>query len=78
LLDNLRSPDPDHQNYAFQSLLKASDGLVDWAFEVWDSLLRTLADGDNRQRSIATQVLSNLAKSDSPQRMSALWLWKRP
>jgi len=77
-LDNLRSPDPDHQNYAFQSLLKASDGLVDWAFEVWDSLLRTLADGDNRQRSIATQVLSNLAKSDSPQRMSALWLWKRP
>lgn len=69
LLDNLRSSDPDQQNYAFQSLLKATDGPVDWAYEVWDDLLRTLADGDNRQRSIAAQVLSNLAKSDSQQRM---------
>jgi hypothetical protein len=69
LLDNLRSPDPDQQNYAFQSLLKATDSPVDWAYEVWDDLLRTLADGDNRQRSIAAQVLSNLAKSDSQQRM---------
>jgi hypothetical protein len=69
LLGNLRSPDPDQQNYAFQSLLKATDSPVDWAYEVWDDLLRTLADGDNRQRSIAAQVLSNLAKSDSQQRM---------
>ena len=69
LLVNLRSPDPDQQNYAFQSLLKATDSPVDWAYEVWDDLLRTLADGDNRQRSIAAQVLSNLAKSDSQQRM---------
>ena len=67
--DDLRSPDPDRQNYAFQSLLKATDSPVDWAYEVWDDLLRTLADGDNRQRSIAAQVLSNLAKSDSQQRM---------
>jgi hypothetical protein len=42
---------------------------VDLAYEVWDDLLRTLVDGDNRQRSIAAQVLSNLAKSDSQQRM---------
>jgi hypothetical protein len=69
LLVNLRSPDPDQQNYAFQSLLKATDSPVDWAYEVWDDLLRTLADGNNRQRSIAAQVLSNLAKSDSQQRM---------
>ena len=69
LLGNLRSPDPDQQNYAFQSLLKATDSPVDWAYEVWDDLLRTLADGNNRQRSIAAQVLSNLAKSDSQQRM---------
>src|SRR6516225_2095591 len=67
--DDLRSPDPDRQNYAFQSLLKATDSPVDWAYEVWDDLLRTLSDGDNRQRSIAAQVLSNLAKSDSQQRM---------
>jgi hypothetical protein len=69
LLVNLRSPDPDQQNLAFQSLLKATDSPVDWAYEVWDDLLRTLADGNNRQRSIAAQVLSNLAKSDSQQRM---------
>ncbi len=35
-----------------------------WAYEVWDDVLRTLADGDNRQRSIGAQVLCNLAKSD--------------
>jgi len=69
LLGSLRSPDPDQQNYAFQSLLKATDSPVDWAYEVWDDLLRTLAAGGNRQRSIAAQVLSNLAKSDSQQRM---------
>lgn len=67
LMDDLRSPNPDRQNYAFQALLKATDDPVDWAYEVWDDLLRTLVDGDNRQRSIAAQVLSNLAKSD-PQR----------
>jgi hypothetical protein len=68
-LDDLRSPDPDRQNYAFRALLKATDSPVNWAYEVWDDLLRTLVDGDNRQRSIAAQVLSNLAKSDSQQRM---------
>ena len=41
-----------------------------WAYELWDDLLLTLRDGDNRQRSIAAQVLSNLAKSDPKQRMS--------
>jgi hypothetical protein len=42
---------------------------VDWAYEVWGDLLRTLVGGDNRQRSIAAQVLSNLAKSDPKERM---------
>src|SRR5260221_8355511 len=69
LLEDLRSPVPDRQNYAFQSLLKATDSPVGWAYEVWEDLLRTLVDGDNRQRSIAAQVLSNLAKSDPKERM---------
>jgi hypothetical protein len=69
LLEDLRSPAPDRQNSAFQALLKATESPVDWAYEVWDDLLHTLADGDNRQRAIAAQVLSNLAKSDSKQRM---------
>lgn|SRR5262249_29620595 len=69
LLEDLRSSDPVRQNRAFQFLLKATDTTVDWAYEVWDDLLRTLVDGDNRQRSIAAQVLSNLAKSDPKKRM---------
>src|SRR3569832_1730016 len=68
-LDDLRSLGQDRQNQAFQALLKATERPVDWAYEVWDDLLRTLEDGDNRQRSIAAQVLSNLAKSDPKQRM---------
>lgn len=68
-LEDLRSLERGRQNHAFVALLKATDTPVDWANEVWDDLLRTLADGDNRQRSIAAQVLSNLAKSDSRQRM---------
>jgi hypothetical protein len=69
LLDDLRSSGQDRQNQAFQAMLKASDSPVDWAYEVWDDLRRTLVDGDNRQRSIAAQVLSNLAKSDPQERM---------
>lgn len=69
LLDDLRSSSQDRQNQAFHALLKASDTPVDWAYEVWDDLLRTLVDGDNRQRAIAAQLLSNLAKSDPKQRM---------
>src|SRR6516164_376440 len=69
LLDDLRSPEPDRQNHAFQSLLKATDNPVDWAYEIWDDLLNMLVEGDNRPRSIAAQVLSNLAKSDPKQRM---------
>ena len=69
LLEDLRSSVPGRQNYAFQSLLKATDSPVGWAYEVWEDLLRTLVDGDNRQRSIAAQVLSNLAKSDPKERM---------
>ena len=69
LLEDLRSSVPDRQNYAFQSLLKATDSPVGWAYEVWEDLLRTLVNGNNRHRSIAAQVLSNLAKSDPKQRM---------
>lgn len=48
-----------------------SEGPVDWAYEIWDDLICMLADGDNRQRSIAAQVLCNLAKSDPKQRVVA-------
>jgi len=69
LIVALRSPGKDGQNQAYQELLKATESPVTWAYEVWDCLLLTLRDGDNRQRSIASQVLSNLAKSDPKKRM---------
>jgi hypothetical protein len=68
-LDDLQSSDPSRQNRAFQALLKATDRTVSWAYEIWDDLLQTLVEGDNRQRSIAAQVLGNLAKSDPAGRM---------
>lgn len=68
-LEDLRSSDKDRQNHAFQMLLEYTREPVNWAYELWDDLLRTLKDGDNRQRSIAAQVLSSLAKSDPEERM---------
>jgi hypothetical protein len=68
-MEDLRSPEPSRQNRAFQALLEATDHPVPWVYDVWDDLLRTLMDGDNRQRSIAAQVLSNLAKSDFTHRI---------
>lgn len=69
-MDDLRSSDKDRQNRAFESLVEATrNAPVAWAYEVWDDLLATLTDGDNRQRSIAAQVLCNLSASDPKSRM---------
>ena len=68
-INDLKSTDRDRQNYAYQALLDMTAERVDWAYEVWDDLLRLTAKGDNRQRSIAGQLLSNLAKSDPEARI---------
>lgn len=68
-LDDLRSDDKESHNRAFQQLLKATDDPVDWAYEIWDELVRNLSDKDNRRRSISSQILCNLAKSDPEKRM---------
>src|SRR3954447_3078246 len=68
-VEDLRSSDKERQNRAFQALLAVSREPVDWAYAVWDELLRTVVEGDNRQRSIAGQVLCNLAASDPKDRM---------
>src|SRR5258708_18946614 len=49
--------------------MNATKEPVNWAYEIWDELLATLKEGDNRQRAIASQVLCNLAKSDPENRM---------
>jgi len=68
-MEDLRSKDKERQNQAFQSLSAMTNEPVDWAYEIWGELLRLIAEGDNRQRSIAGQLLSNLAKSDPESRI---------
>jgi hypothetical protein len=68
-LDNLWSDDRALQNQAFLSVIKLTGEPVDWANEVWDELLANLSHKDNHNRAIAAQVLCNLAKSDTGNRM---------
>ncbi len=69
MMDDLRSSEKDRQNRAYESLLRAAEEPVEWGYEVWDELLGMLKNGDSRQRSIAAQVLCNLAKSDPDERI---------
>jgi hypothetical protein len=65
---NLRSSDKDTQNHAYYSLMTASEQPVDWAYEVWDSLVADLKHKDNHLRAIAAQLLANLAAYSDPQK----------
>ncbi|MBC7829011.1 MAG: hypothetical protein H7122_14775 [Chitinophagaceae bacterium] len=68
-LNNLHSRDADLRYASFHYLIQLTQQPVNWAYEVWDELLALLRNGDNHQRAIAAQLLSNLAKSDSQKRM---------
>jgi len=67
--DNLHSEDGDTRFKAMNPILKMTEERVDWAHEVWDDLLKHLRHENNHQRAIAAQVLCNLAKSDTENRM---------
>ena len=68
-MDDLKSKDKQSQDQAFLALSQMTKEPVDWAYEVWDELLLVIVEGDNRQRSIAGQLLCNLAKSDPKERI---------
>lgn len=68
-LVDLHSPDKALQNTAFNFMLEATDKPVDWAYAVWDDMVKALSHKDNHERAIAAQVLCNLAKSDPENRM---------
>ena len=68
-LANLTSGNVDARSEAYSFLLQASEQPVDWAYEAWDRLVALLRHKDNHVRSIASQVLSNLAQSDPEFRM---------
>ena len=61
--------DRGRQGTACEQILDQTSQPVDWAYEVWDELLAQLTDKNNRNRSIAAQVLCNLARSDPSKRM---------
>ena len=68
-IENLHSNDKSAQNEAYYALMEATEQPVDWAYAVWDGLVRDLTDKDNHVRAIASQLLSNLAKSDPEKRI---------
>lgn len=67
---DLWSADRERQGKAYQRILDQTAQPVGWAYEVWDELLNQLSDKNNRNRSIAAQILCNLAKSDPSERMT--------
>ncbi|HZG92244.1 MAG TPA: hypothetical protein VEZ42_18715 [Pseudonocardia sp.] len=68
-LDEVRSPDPDVRNPACAAVIEATDRPVDWAYEAWDGVVSDLRHPDAHVRSIAAQLLCNLAKSDPERRI---------
>ncbi|MGZ9794068.1 hypothetical protein [Bacillus atrophaeus] len=75
--ENLEAKDKNLQIEAFQNIINATKGKVDWAYEVWDQLLEWLTDPDTHRRARAAQFLAGLAISDPDKRMlrdfPALW-----
>lgn len=68
-IENMHSTDSAVQNAAYSALMEATEKPVDWAYDVWDGLIKDLKHKDNHVRAIAAQILSNLAKSDPEKRM---------
>lgn len=64
LFRQLTSSNRDEASEAFHKLNALTAEKVDWAYELWDVLVRDLSHSDNRRRSHASQLLCNLAKSD--------------
>lgn len=61
--EDLWGSDRDKQHAAYTDLLETTTEPVDWAGDVWDDVVGHLADDDNHNRSIAAQLLANLAVS---------------
>ena len=66
----VRSGDKDAQTAGYYALMAATAQPVVWAYDEWDALRAELGHKDNHRRSIAAQVLCNLAISDPDNRMA--------
>ena len=61
---NIPSSDREIQGAAYSYLLEATARPVAWAYDVWDDLVGALTHKEGRTRSIAAQLLCNLAKGE--------------
>lgn len=68
-LNNIHSSDTSIQNEAYFALIEATNTPVDWAYEAWDEIVSLLPVKNSHVRSIAAQLLANLAKSDPENRI---------
>ncbi|ADU28815.1 hypothetical protein [Evansella cellulosilytica] len=66
--EKLHAHDKQEQFEAFQYLLKAMEGEVDWSYEVWDRLKEEVESGNNHERSRAAQFLAALASWSDPEK----------
>lgn len=69
LWEQVHSTDGDVRTAAFDMLMLITEQPVDWAYEIWDTLVAELAHTNGHQRAIAAQLLCNLAKSDPEHRI---------
>lgn len=67
--DTLYVEDADVRYEAFKHIMEVTNKPVSWIYEVWIELLKLLKNKNNHVRTIAVQLLSNLAKSDSENRL---------
>jgi hypothetical protein len=67
--DQLHSKNAEARTEAYQKAIALTNTPVDWAYEVWEELLDMTRNGDNHQRTIAVQLLCNMAKSDPKGKM---------
>jgi hypothetical protein len=68
-LDTIKGKDKTLRYDSYQFLINATKEKVNWAYEVWNELLDMAQNGDNHQRTIAVQLLSALAKSDTKNKL---------
>src|SRR5690606_28541967 len=68
-MEQLYGADKDSRYEAYLYLLNATKQPVDWAYEYWKALEELLEHKDNHVRTIAAQLLSQLAISDNEQRI---------
>jgi len=68
-IKNLYSKDKNLQGESYRTLMKLTDKPVGFVYDIWDTLLDILKNGNPTGRSTAAQLLCNLAQSDNEKRL---------